>query len=98
MPLVRTKGPDIVVRYAGRRVRVGKEWGEVVVDAMERLLTEGGNDLEIQDVSATGPKAGSGGEKGKGRKPKGDENPIAAPESKPEPDAQGGGGADPQVE
>lgn len=51
MPFVRTKGPDVVVRYAGRRLRVTKDWTEVVEDAMEKLLAEASGEIEIQDLS-----------------------------------------------
>ncbi len=33
---VRSKGPDVLFRYAGRRCRIGSDWTEISADALER--------------------------------------------------------------
>lgn len=47
MPRVRSKGPDIVVRFRGGRLRVTKDWRNVHEEAIEKLRSEGGDLLEV---------------------------------------------------
>lgn len=55
MSIVRSKGPDIVIRHAGRRLRIGKDWCEVSDDAIEKVRSEGGENLEEQDPGSPAP-------------------------------------------
>jgi hypothetical protein len=69
MPKVRFTGDgDLVVRYAGRRLRVGGEFTEVSDDALEKLRAEGGENLEVegaptqeQDASDSGDQPSDAG-------------------------------------
>jgi hypothetical protein len=71
MPTFRVKDPkgaDVVVRYAGRRLRVTREWTVISEDAVVGLLAEAGKLLEQKGEQAPPPAA----EKPKPRdKPKG---------------------------
>ena len=79
---VRSRGPgDVVVRYAGRRLRITPEWGEISGDQLEAVLErEEGDMIEVDeevDVPGRGdpPKsteAQASGEEGKQTESTGD--------------------------
>ncbi len=48
MPVIRSKGHDILVRYAGKRLRITMDWAPVPQDAMERILEAAANLIQIQ--------------------------------------------------
>jgi hypothetical protein len=62
MPIIRSTGRDVLVRYAGRRMRVTTEWTDVVDEAMERLhkaAAEQGDEIETKSPAkskASAPK------------------------------------------
>ena len=49
------KGADVVVRYAGRRLRVTREWAAISLDAVPALLAEAGDLLEQKGSEAPPP-------------------------------------------
>lgn len=50
MALVRSKDRDVVVRHAGRRLRITKEWSDVSDDALPRVLSEGMEMVEVKSA------------------------------------------------
>ena len=52
MPRVRSHGPDVVIRYAGKRLRVTRDWVYVPEDALSKLA-EYGFELEPLRESTT---------------------------------------------
>jgi len=48
---------DVVVRFNGRRMRVNEEWHEFREDALEKLIEEAGDKIELEGDSVDKPKA-----------------------------------------
>lgn len=92
MAIVRSAGPgDIVVRYAGRRLRIGPTWAEVSDDALDRLRSEGGDELEEgteADLGRAVPSSASADEKAPKPKGKGKSSGKAKAEPVDPPEEQ----------
>ena len=55
MPEIRSKEGDLVVRYAGRRLRINEEWADVNADQFETLLRKVPDEIEIRDATGSTP-------------------------------------------
>jgi len=86
MATVRSKGPELVVRYAGRRLRIPDHWVEIDDAAMETLRRELGERLEEREgASLSTPRVE---ETGAVRPTKTDNPPTSERgESRPDEDA-----------
>lgn len=84
MPIVRAKSHDVVIRHAGRRVRVTTEWCDVHEDALKRLREEAGAEIEVQGTepakSAEEAKPAESSHESKTEKPK----TVSRPQGKKE--------------
>lgn len=49
MPIAKAKNRDVVVRFAGRRVRITTEPADVSADALERAIEQYPDEIEVLD-------------------------------------------------
>jgi hypothetical protein len=64
---------DVVIRYAGRRLRIGRDWTDIHPDALAFLKSRRGEQIEVRDVTAAAPVAPT-------------PEPVAPPEPEPPED------------
>lgn len=53
MAEVRAKGADVVVRFSGRRLRITADWSEVSDDALQKLKSESGDQIEVKSEATS---------------------------------------------
>jgi len=81
MPTIRSKGREVMVRYAGRRMRITTEWADVADEALERIhkaAAEQGDEIEEKSSSKKGES------KSKSKKTREGESNDEAPSGRPE--------------
>jgi hypothetical protein len=55
MTNIRSRKGDLLVRYAGRRLRITEDWVDVIDDVLETLRRKVPGEIEIQDATGSAP-------------------------------------------